>query len=181
MTIPDLKAFHIGVVVYDIDAAVEGYKRLLGSEHWQIRSFGSGFRTAYGSGGGTTWELLEVKGEGSTQFHEFRDQHGEGIHHVGFWSQDIRASVKAALEEGAKLVWTTTDAEGRRVVQLQPAASVTPEHYSGLNLGAIVDPGFGGWRIEYVDSGETGPKFFKEWLQDEYPDIIVTPPPWAPG
>ena len=179
MTVPDVKAFHIAVVVHDLDAAVEAYGRLLGPGRWKKREFGTGFRTAYGSGGGTTWELIEVTGSGDTQFHQFRDQYGEGIQHVGFWSRDIRESVKAALEQGAELVWTATDEQGHRVAQLQPAASVTDDMLSTLKLGAIVDPGFGGWRIEYIDSGETGMTFFNDWLKEEYPEIIVTPPPWS--
>jgi catechol 2,3-dioxygenase-like lactoylglutathione lyase family enzyme len=176
MTAPDVKCFHIAIVVRDLDAAVEGYRRLLGAEHWRVRAMSAGTRIAYGSGSGATWELIEVSGAGTSQFHEFRDQHGEGVQHIGFWTPDLRASVLGALEGGAELVSATTDAQGNSAVQLLPAEAVEGEQLDKLGIGAFLEAGFGGWRIEYI--GPSGEAFLKDWLQEEYPDICITPMPW---
>jgi catechol 2,3-dioxygenase-like lactoylglutathione lyase family enzyme len=174
VTSPEVKAFHIAIVVQDIDKAIEGYRRLLAAEHWRVRAMNPGTRIAYGSGSGATWELIEVSGSGTSQFHQFRDQHGEGVQHIGFWTPDLRASVEGAVAAGAQLVSATSDAQGNTAVQLLPAASVGPEQLDKLGIGAFLEAGFGGWRIEYI--GTTGASFLRDWLQEEYDDIIVTPP-----
>jgi catechol 2,3-dioxygenase-like lactoylglutathione lyase family enzyme len=178
MTAPDVQCFHIATVVNDLDAAVEGYGRLLAADAWRVRETRPGFRIAYGSGSGQTWELIEVKGEGTSQFHQFRDRYGEGVQHVGFWTPDIRASVEDALARGAKLVSATTDAVGSSTVQLIPQSEATPEMLDGVGtaVGAFLDAGFGGWRIEYI--GRTGETFLRDWLEEEFADIVVTPPHW---
>ncbi|MEE8422748.1 MAG: VOC family protein [Dehalococcoidia bacterium] len=176
MTAPDVQCFHIAIVVEDLDAAIDGYGRLLDADMWRVREMGSGTRFAYGSGSGQTWELIEVKGEGTSQFHQFRDLHGEGVQHVGFWTPDIRASVERALAGGAQLVSATTDAEGQSAVQLIPQSRATPDVLDGIGIGAFLDAGFGGWRIEYI--GKSGETFLRDWLAEEFSDIIVTPPHW---
>ncbi len=137
---------------------------------------GNGARIAYGSAGGQTWELIEVTGAGSSQFHQFRDQHGEGVQHIGFWTPDMRGSVEAALAEGAQIVSATTDAQGNAAVQLRPQADVKPEQIEGLGMASWMDLGFGGWRLEYI-SNSLGQTFLKDWLAADYPGIILTPAP----
>jgi hypothetical protein len=131
-------------------------------------------RIAYGRGSGQTFELVQPLPTGSGQFHDFLDQYGEGVQHLGFWTPDIRASVTSALEAGASLVSATTDASGQTAVQLLPASG-SPD-LSGLRMAAWVDVGTGGCRIEYIGA-QDGDAFFREWLGAEYPEI-VTPPPW---
>jgi catechol 2,3-dioxygenase-like lactoylglutathione lyase family enzyme len=176
MTAPEVKAFHIAIVVNDLEKAIEGYRRLLCAEHWRIRAMSAGTRIAYGGGSGATWELIEVKGEGSSQFHQFRDQHGEGVQHIGFWTPDLRASIEGALSEGAQLVSAGTDAAGNAVAQLLPQSAIPSGYFDRLGIGAFMEPGFGGWRIEYI--GPAGEGFLKDWLEAEYADIVVAPPTW---
>lgn len=176
MTAPEIQCFHIAIVVADLDTAIDRYRQLLNAATWRIREMSPGFRIAYGSGSGQTWELIEVTGQGSSQFHQFRDQHGEGVQHIGFWTPDIRSSVAQALERGAQLVSATTNDEGQTAVQLIPQTGVTPDHLEavGAAVGAFIDPGLGGWRIEYI--GTTGEAFLHDWLREDFPEIIVTPP-----
>lgn len=175
MTAPEVQCFHIAIVVADLDAAIERYRQLLDAATWRVREMSPGFRIAYGSGSGQTWELIEVTGEGASQFHQFRDQHGEGVQHIGFWTPDIRASVEQALERGAQLVSTSTNDEGQTTVQLIPQSRATPDLLNAVDaaIGAFIDPGIGGWRIEYI--GPTGEAFLHDWLEDDFPEIIVTP------
>jgi len=181
MTVPEITCFHIAVVVADVDKAIANYKRFLGEGPWRVREGAFG-RLAYGSAAGQTWELIQPSDQGGSQFHRFREQHGEGIQHIGFWTPDIRASVEQSLAAGAQLVWASTDAEGNAAVQLLPAAKVTPEHLSGLGvvgsgrLGAFMDLGFGGWRLEYIGKA-AGEKWLADWLAEDYDQIILTPAP----
>ena len=133
-------------------------------------------RIAYGSAGGQTWELIEVSGSGGSQFHEFRDRHGEGVQHIGFWTANIRESVEDALSKGAKMVSATSDARGHTAVQLLPAADVQTEQLEGLSTAAWMDLGLGGWRLEYISAG-VGQAFLKDWLADDYPGIILSGAP----
>lgn len=175
MTVPEITCFHIAVVVSDLENTVEAYRQFLGDGPWRIRDAAWG-RIAYGSAGGQTWELIQVNGPGNTQFHAFRDEHGEGVQHIGFWTPDIRASVENSLAKGARLVSATTDAQGNTAVQLLPRADVGAEQLDGLGMAAWLDLGLGGWRLEYI--GKTaGDTFFKEWLAEDYARIILTPAP----
>jgi hypothetical protein len=175
VTVPEITCFHIAVVVNSVEKAVEAYRRFVGDGPWRIRAMSSGTRIAYGSAGGQTWELIEVNGAGVSQFHVFRDEHGEGVQHIGFWTPDIRASVEGSLAKGARLVSATTDAQGNAAVQLLPRAGVGRDQLEGLGMGAWMDLGLGGWRLEYI--GKTaGEHFFKDWLGEDYKRIILTPP-----
>ena len=174
MTAPDLQAFHICLVVRELEPAMETYRKILGVDNWRLREMGTANRIAYGRGSGQTLELVQPLPTGSGQFHDFLARYGEGVQHLGFWTPDIRSSVSAALESGASLVSAQTDASGHTAVQLLPA-SANPD-LSGLRMAAWVDVGVGGCRIEYIGT-EAGEAFFTEWLGTEYRNI-VTPPPW---
>jgi catechol 2,3-dioxygenase-like lactoylglutathione lyase family enzyme len=176
VTVPDLQCFHIAVVVSDVEAAVASYKRFLGDGPWRVRDMAAGTRIAYGAAGGQTWELIQVSGPGGSQFHEFRDQFGEGVQHIGFWTPDIRASVEDALANGARLVSASTDGEGNTSVQLLPRAGVKDEQLGALSMAAWMDLGLGGWRLEYI-ANTVGEKFLKDWLAEDYEGIILTPAP----
>src|SRR5437016_3303885 len=112
---PDLLAFHLGYVVRDLDAVADVYRRMLGVDRWRVhdlkveavpwnpRYTEALVKVAYGRGAGMTFELIQVL-DGRTQHLDFLEQHGEGIQHIGFWTEDVRSSVKAAVGEGATLV-----------------------------------------------------------------------------
>jgi catechol 2,3-dioxygenase-like lactoylglutathione lyase family enzyme len=176
MTAPELQAFHICFAVRDLDAAIERFRSVLGVDLWHVgEARPNGTRPAYGRGAGQTWELFEAKGEGSTPFHQFLREHGEGVQHIGFWAEDVRGAVKTALAAGALLVWASTDPQGNSVVQLLPRAAVGEEQLGRLGIATFVEGGFGATRIEYI--GRAGEAFLRDWLRDAY-ETIVTPPPW---
>jgi catechol 2,3-dioxygenase-like lactoylglutathione lyase family enzyme len=175
MTAPELAAFHVCVVVRDLEAAMETYRSLLGVD-WHVRApWANPTRMAYGRGGGQTFELVQPVGKGTSQFHEYLETHGEGIQHIGFWTPDVRGSVEAALANGAKLVSASTDADGNVAIQLLPQAGAGD--LSQLGSAQWMDVGLGGWRIEYIGV-DWGVPFFEQWLGPEYAQI-VTPPPWG--
>jgi methylmalonyl-CoA/ethylmalonyl-CoA epimerase len=178
VSLPDLQCFHIAFVVRDIDETIENWKELLGPSEWHIwDARPGGTRPAYGRAAGQTWELWEAKGQGDSAFHRFLEKHGEGVQHIGFWVDDIRAAVEAALDGGAKLQVASQDAAGNAVVQLLPRASVTEENLDNLGLTAFFEgSSFGDVRIEYCS--HVADNYLKESLGERY-GTILEPPPWG--
>lgn len=183
---PDLLAFHIGFVVRDVDAAMDCYRRMLGVDGWRVheihrakapwaeRYTDARIKIAFGRGAGLTFELIQVL-DGKTQHSEFLEAHGEGVQHIGLWTHDVRASVEAAVAQGARIVTALVDPNDQAVVQLTPASS-TDEILRAIPRDrlAYVDPGLGTVQLEFVGPG-TG---LRDWLQEDY-DRIIVPPPWA--
>ena len=181
----DLHAFHLGFVVRDVDATMDRYRRMLGVDPWRVRELhrpkapwaerytDTHLKVAFGRGAGLTFELIQVL-EGRNQHAEFLEAHGEGVQHIGFWTQDVRASVQAAVAQGARIVNALVDPEDRAVVQLTPGSS-TDEIVQSLrpDLLAYVDPGLATVQIEYVGSASG----LRDWLQADF-ERIMTPPPW---
>jgi catechol 2,3-dioxygenase-like lactoylglutathione lyase family enzyme len=176
MTVPEVKAFHICFAVRDLNSAMDRFRSILGVDLWRLHEpRPNGTRPAYGYGAGQTWELFEAKGEGTTTIHRFLAEHGEGVQHIGFWAEDVRAAVEAALDAGASLVTASQDAQGISTVQLQPRSRVGEEQLGRLGMTTFLDAGFGGTLIEYL--GYAGETFLHDWLGDDY-DRMVIPPPW---
>src|SRR5262245_23949198 len=84
MTAPpnELVAYHLGIVVHDLQAVAERYQRMLQIDHWRMReiatvkipwdarSTDARLRVAFGRGAGLTFELIQVL-EGRTQHLNF--------------------------------------------------------------------------------------------------------------
>jgi hypothetical protein len=120
--------------------------------------------------------MWEATGKGGSPFDEFLNTYGEGVQHIGFWVDDMRAAVETALDGGAKLQTASLDASGNLVTQLLPKASVGEEHLSKLGMTAFMDGGFGNVRIEYC--GRVAEDFLQTTLGERYREIVV-PPPWS--
>jgi catechol 2,3-dioxygenase-like lactoylglutathione lyase family enzyme len=106
--------FHVAILVKDIDAAIQDFSRSLGlTFHPPIRAefsqlvdpepHASFCRCTYSQDGPPHIELIEANGDGL-----FSLSQGEGVHHLGFWEDDMegRCSMLAALavNEGARTV-----------------------------------------------------------------------------
>lgn len=181
----DLVAYHLGIVVRDIDAAMDRYRRMLGVDLWRAHELhrspppwndqytDARLKIAFGRGAGLTFELIQVL-EGRNQHSEFLEAHGEGVQHIGFWSENVRASVAAAVAEGGKIVNGMLDENGNAVVQLTPASSAE-EIIRAIHPGrlAYVDPGLATVQFEFVGPA-TG---LYDWLKDDFARILI-PPPW---
>jgi len=177
MTAPDLQCFHVAFAVRDIEKTIANWKALLGPSEWHIwDARPNGTRPAYGRAAGQTWELWEAKGKGDSPFHEYLETYGEGVQHIGFWVDDIRAAVESALDAGAMLQVASQDAAGNAIVQVLPRASVSEEHLDNLGLTAFFEGGFGNVRIEYCS--HVADNFLRTELGARFADIVI-PPPWA--
>ncbi len=182
---PDLLAFHLGIVVRDFDAVADVYQRMLGIDQWHVREVSrtpppwnerytnSRIKIGFGRGAGLTFELIQVL-EGRTQHSEFLEAHGEGVQHIGFWSQDVRASVEAAVAQGARIVTAMLDENDNAVLQLTPGSS-NEAIIRAIPPGrlAYVDPGAANVQFEFVGPS-TG---LRDWLQQDFEKVFV-PPPW---
>jgi catechol 2,3-dioxygenase-like lactoylglutathione lyase family enzyme len=174
MTAPDVVAFHLGMVVRDTEATIEMFRKAVGAQTWKTRMFGSPeapIKMTYGGGPGhIAYELFEVLGPGSSMFHIFLEEHGEGVQHIGYWTPDLRASVEAALAAGGRLMNLQAD-------QRSAVAQVAPGEVDLDKLGPItfVNPGLAGVRLEFA--GPMSGQGLRDWLGADF-DKIIAPPPW---
>jgi len=100
----------ISYAVKDIDKTVEAWSRLYGIGPWTYRE-NSGTdskgrpwkaRMAFASIGPLQIELVQCT-EGRIFQSRFLDAWGEGLHHIGFYVDDVDAEVKNLVSQGVKL------------------------------------------------------------------------------
>jgi len=106
--------FHVAILVEDIEAAMAKFSQALGlSFHPPITAefsrledphpHASFCRCTYSADGPPHIELIEANGDGL-----FSIEQGEGVHHLGFWEDDMegRCSLlaRAGVGEGARTV-----------------------------------------------------------------------------
>ena len=116
------KLFQLGIVVRDLQKAMELYEDLLGIDDWaemeilseyfdSMESNGEPvedacFLAAMADVGDLQLELIQhVKG--NLPYGEFLEEHGEGLHHVGhIHVPDVPATVKALEERGYPCIFS---------------------------------------------------------------------------
>ena len=190
MTAPpgDLVAYHIGIVVRDLEAVADRYQRILGIDHWRMhelatakvpfdpRSTDARLKIAFGRGAGLTFELIQVL-EGRTPHLDFVEQHGDGVQHIGFWTPDVRATVQRAVQEGGRVTLARLAPGGNAEVQLSPGSSVEAI-VGAIPTGglAYVDPALGGVQLEFV--GPVAAEGLRGWMEDDFAKVLAPPPPW---
>ena len=91
---------HIGIAVKDLDAAEELYAKLLGAPSYKREGVESeGVITSFFRTGPNKIELLEsTRPDGPIA--KAIEKRGEGIHHIAFEVEDIRAEMKRLKAEG---------------------------------------------------------------------------------
>jgi catechol 2,3-dioxygenase-like lactoylglutathione lyase family enzyme len=107
----------VAVVVRDLDAAMERYSRL-GVGPWDVYTYGPHrmhrmtyrgqerpyvMKLALAFVGPTMYELIESV-EGPNVYTEFLDERGEGLHHLGYYVDDIEAEIERMAGEGYALL-----------------------------------------------------------------------------
>ena len=98
------KIEHIGIAVKNLEQANHLYAALLGVSHYKIEEVESEkVRTSFFKLGETKIELLEATDETSV-IHKHIEKRGEGMHHIAYEVNDIRAAMKAAAQEGFRLL-----------------------------------------------------------------------------
>ena len=95
---------HIGIAVKDLDAANKIYKSVLGAEHYKTETVESeGVATSFFKIGESKIELLAATNPESP-ISKFIEKRGEGIHHMAFYVDDIKAEIERLKGEGFRLL-----------------------------------------------------------------------------
>ena len=95
---------HIGIAVKDIEQAVDTYEQLLGTECYKREVVeGQKVDTAFFRTGESKVELLGPTDEDSV-IAKYLGKRGEGMHHVAFEVEDIRAEMERLRAEGFTLL-----------------------------------------------------------------------------
>jgi methylmalonyl-CoA/ethylmalonyl-CoA epimerase len=102
---------HISYAVTDIDKTVEAWSRLYGIGPWTYRENGGEdakgrswkIRMAFAYVGPVEIELVQCL-EGRIFQSKFLDKWGEGVHHLGFYVDDVDAETAKLTGEGARLL-----------------------------------------------------------------------------
>lgn len=98
------KIEHIGIAVRDLKAAGDLYAQLLNTEVYKIEDVaGEGVKTAFLQTGPNKIELLEALSTDSP-IAKFIDKKGEGIHHIAFEVDDIKAEMARLKSQGFVLL-----------------------------------------------------------------------------
>jgi len=94
------KIEHIGIAVKNISEANKIYEALLGSSAYKSEKVESeGVETSFFRCGESKIELLEASNSDSP-IAKFIEKRGEGIHHIAFAVNDIRAEMERLKSEG---------------------------------------------------------------------------------
>lgn len=108
----------VAVVVRDLDAAMERYVNEFGIGPWSVYTFGPDWirgmtfrgreqgyamKLALADVGGTMYELIEPI-QGPNSYEEFLNEHGEGLHHLGYFVNDLDAAIHHMEGKGYSLL-----------------------------------------------------------------------------
>jgi len=105
----------IGVVVEDLDRTIAFYESTFGIGPWDIREVGAPnvwdrgeekfikARLGFATIGQVEIELIQIL-EGDSMHLEFLREHGEGLHHVGFFVKDFAAKLEQAQAMGLQVL-----------------------------------------------------------------------------
>lgn len=99
-----LRVDHLGIAVKDLAKADELFSRLLNKKNYKHEDVVSEkVSTSFFRAGETKIELLEASNPDSA-ISKFIEKRGEGLHHIAFEVDDIRAEMKRLKEEGFQLL-----------------------------------------------------------------------------
>lgn len=120
-----MKIDHLGIAVKSLDDSLPFYEDLLGLE-LACREVvaDQGVTIAMLPAGDLRIELLEpVSGDGAVG--RFIAKRGEGLHHICYEVEDLRAALNRMKESGVKLLdgYPRPGAEGKLVAFLHPASA----------------------------------------------------------
>jgi methylmalonyl-CoA epimerase len=118
--LPEFQLDHVAVAVNSIKPALSLYRDALGGQYLMGGDAGESWRwlqIRYPGRGKV--ELLEPTGEGFLS--RFLERHGEGLHHVTFKTDDIRAAITQVEGSGYELVDVNIDDPHWKEAFLRPS------------------------------------------------------------
>jgi methylmalonyl-CoA/ethylmalonyl-CoA epimerase len=118
--VPQLALDHVAVAVRSIKAALPLFRDALGGEYLMGGDQGETWRwVQFRYPGGGKVELLEPLGEGFLS--QFLERRGEGLHHVTFKTDDIRAAIAHLEALGYEVVDVHLDDPDWKEAFLRPS------------------------------------------------------------
>ena len=122
------KIEHIGIAVKDLKSANDLYAKMLGAAPYKQEEVErEGVMTSFFQVGPNKIELLEATKEDSP-IAKYIDKRGEGVHHIAFEVEDIRAEMKRLKEDGFRLL----SEEPKRGADNKMVAFVHPKSANGV-------------------------------------------------
>lgn len=98
------KIEHIGIAVRNLEAANKAYEAVLGAEKYKTEAVESeGVITSFFKIGESKIELLAAT-KPESPISKFIEKRGEGIHHIAFHVDDIKAEIDRLKAEGFRLL-----------------------------------------------------------------------------
>ncbi len=116
------KIEHIGIAVKSLQDSNEMYTKLLGKQPYKTEAVASeGVTTSFFEMGDSKIELLEATKEDGP-IAKFLEKRGEGIHHIAYAVDDIKAEMNRLKSEGFTILNETPKkgADNKWVVFLHP-------------------------------------------------------------
>jgi methylmalonyl-CoA/ethylmalonyl-CoA epimerase len=127
----------IGVVVEDVDRAIAFYQSTFGLGPFEVREMGA---SNVWDRGGVQLELIQIL-EGDSFHLEFLREHGEGIHHLGFYVKDFQAKLEQAKAMGFKVLQTDPFGMAYAYLDTRQPGGVIFELITTLLEGVAGEPG----------------------------------------
>jgi methylmalonyl-CoA/ethylmalonyl-CoA epimerase len=112
---------HVAVAVHSIKDALRLYRDALGGEYLMGGDQGTWRWVQLRFPGGGKVELLEPLGEGFLS--RFLEKRGEGLHHVTFTTDDIKAAIEHVTAQGYELVDVDLDGEHWKEAFMRPSGT----------------------------------------------------------
>jgi catechol 2,3-dioxygenase-like lactoylglutathione lyase family enzyme len=121
------KVSEVGIVVTNLDRAIDDYTRILGIAPWEVEALSTPDvqhytyhgnqacftnKIARAACGAVDIELVEPL-SGRSSFSDFMARYGQGIHHIEFMVEDIERTTELMKEEGHATIMSGQDARGR--------------------------------------------------------------------
>jgi methylmalonyl-CoA/ethylmalonyl-CoA epimerase len=116
------KIEHIGIAVKDLEKSNQLFASLFGKPHYKIEEvLSEGVKTSFFKNGPNKIELLQATTPESP-ISKFIEKKGEGIHHIAFAVNDIKAEIKRLKKEGFTVLNETPKkgADNKLVAFLHP-------------------------------------------------------------
>ncbi|NQT78147.1 MAG: methylmalonyl-CoA epimerase [Bacteroidetes bacterium] len=116
---------HIGIAVKSLDESIPYYENVLGLKCYAVEEVkDQKVKTAFFQLGQTKIELLEST-DPEGPIGKFVEKRGEGIHHIAFAVEDIKACLQEVEEKGIRLIdqKPRRGAEGLDIAFLHPKST----------------------------------------------------------